>query len=58
MGHEWTGLVIAVVMLCTYSLLKWVQLRVILRELARRRSGESSAGTGQLVPPGGSDDDA
>lgn len=35
LAHEWTGLVIALVMLCTYGLLKWVQIRAILRELAR-----------------------
>ena len=41
-AQEWTWLVIALVMLCSYSLLKWVQLRGIVRELARRRSGGSS----------------
>jgi uncharacterized membrane protein YgcG len=51
--HEWTGLVIALAMLCTYSLMKWVQIRTILRELARRRSGGSSAGSGKAAPPGG-----
>ena len=56
--HEWTGLVIALVMLCSYSLLKEVQIRAILRELARRRSGGSSAGSGKAAPPGGGDDDA
>jgi len=58
LAHEWTGLVIALVMLCTYGLLKWVQIRAILRELARRRSGGSSMGSGKAATPGGADDDA
>jgi len=49
-------LVIALVMLCTYSLLKWVQIRAIPRELARRRSGGSIAGSGKAGTPGGADD--
>jgi hypothetical protein len=57
LAHEWTGLVIALVMLCTYSLLKWVQIRATLRKLARRRSGGSSAGSGKAATAGGADDD-
>jgi hypothetical protein len=46
LAHEWTGLAIALVMLCTYGLLKWFQILATLRELARRRSGGSSLGSG------------
>jgi hypothetical protein len=53
LAHEWIGLVVALVMLCTYGVLKSAQLRIILRELARRRSGRSSAGSGKATPPGG-----
>jgi hypothetical protein len=58
LAHEWTGLIIALAMLCTYSLLKWSQIRAILRELARRRSGGSSAGSAKAAPPGEAGDDA
>jgi hypothetical protein len=38
--HDWTALAFALVLLCSYGLLQCVQIRVILRELARRRAGE------------------
>jgi len=37
LAHEWTLPVIALVVLCAYSLLKRVQIRAILREFAIRR---------------------
>jgi hypothetical protein len=37
LAHQWTGLAIVLVMLCGYSLMKWVQIRAVLKELARRR---------------------
>ncbi|MEP7192314.1 MAG: hypothetical protein ABI903_05560 [Actinomycetota bacterium] len=58
LAREWTGLVIALVMLCTYSLMKWLQIHATVRELARRRSGGSNVGSGKAAHPGGSDDDA
>jgi hypothetical protein len=42
-------LAIALVMLCAYSLLEWVRIRAILRALARRRTGNGRAGTGNLA---------
>jgi hypothetical protein len=45
-AHEWTGLAIALVMLSAYSLLEWIRIRAILRALARRRTGNGSAGSG------------
>jgi len=45
-AHDWGVLVIALVMLCAYSLLEWVRIRAILRALARRRIGNGSAGSG------------
>jgi len=35
LAHEWTLVVIALVILCAYSLLKSFQIRAVLRELAR-----------------------
>ena len=58
LAHEWTGLVIALVMFCVYSLLQWVRIRAILRELERRRAGGSSGGSGNPAAPGGTDDEA
>jgi hypothetical protein len=55
LAHEWTGLVIALVMFCVYSLLEWVRIRAILRELARRRA---VGGSGNPATPGGADDQA
>jgi len=48
-AHDWTVLAIALVMLCAYSLLEWVRIRAILRALARRRTGNGSAGSGNLA---------
>jgi hypothetical protein len=39
-------MVIALVVWCAYSLLKSFQIRAILRDLARRRRGDSGAGGG------------
>jgi hypothetical protein len=55
---EWTGLVIAPVMLCAYSMLEWVRIRAILRELARRHAGGSGGRSGNPTTPGGTDDEA
>jgi hypothetical protein len=58
LADEWAGLVIALVVLCAYSLLEWVRIRAVLRELARRGAGESSAGSGNPAMPGGAEDEA
>lgn len=44
LAHEWTLVIIALVMLCAYGLLKSFQIRAILCELMCRRRGDRSAG--------------
>jgi hypothetical protein len=58
LAHGWTVLVIALVVLCAYSLLEWLRIRAILRELARRRAGGSSGRSGSPAWAGGADDEA
>ena len=57
-AHDWTVLAIALVMLCACSLLEWVRIRAILRALARRRTGNGSAGSGNLATPDEADNEA
>ena len=58
LAHDWTGLVIALVMFGVYSVLEWVRIRAILRELARRRAGGSSGGSRRPGSSGGTDGEA
>jgi hypothetical protein len=57
-AHDWTVLAIALVMLCVYSLLEWVRIRAILRALARRRTGNGSACSGNPATPDEDDNEA
>lgn len=58
LADQWAGLVVALVIFCAYSLLAWVRIRAILRELARRRAGGSSGRRGDPAKHSGTDDEA